>query len=135
MRAALTLLFISFIFSCISFSANANQKAGANRLSSINAESKIEGKWLGKISGPQGEFELTFTFKVEGDSLKGSSASSMGEIELTNGVVNGNSFSFDVDVQGMTITHKCTYLSDDTIEDKVTVNDQEMVMKLTRAAQ
>jgi hypothetical protein len=59
----------------------------------------------------------------------------MGEIDLTNGVVNGNDFSFDVDMQDMKISHKCKYLDDDSIELKADVMDQEMVMKLTRAAQ
>ena len=59
----------------------------------------------------------------------------MGEIALTNGVVNGNEFSFDVDVQGMKISHKCKYLPDDTIDMKANVMDQEMDMKLKRLAE
>lgn len=98
-------------------------------------KSKIDGKWVGTVSSPQGDMELTFTFKVDGDSLKGTNSSQMGEIPITNGVVNGDEFSFDVDVQGMTISHKCKYLDDDTIDVKANVMDQEMDMKLTRAAQ
>ena len=104
-------------------------------LSRVKQEAKIDGKWLGKISGPQGEMELTFTFKVDGDTLTGKSSSSMGEMELTNGVVNGNDFSFDVDAGGMIINHKCKYLDDDTIDVTANVMDQDMVMKLTRVAQ
>lgn len=104
-------------------------------LSRVMEGSKIDGKWLGKVSSPQGEFELTFTFKVDGDKLTGKNSSSMGEMDLTNGKVNGNDFSFDIDMQGMTISHKCKYLDDGSIEVKVNVNDQDMVMKLTRAAQ
>ncbi len=104
-------------------------------LSRIKEESKINGKWIGKTSGPQGEMELTYTFKVDGDTLTGTDSSPMGEIELTNGIVNGNDFSFDIDMQGMTISHKCKYLDDDTIEMKVNVMDRDMVMKLTRVTQ
>lgn len=102
---------------------------------SEESSSKIDGKWIGKVSGQQGDMELTFTFKVNGDTLTGTDSSSMGSIDLTNGVVDGNNFSFDVDVQGMKISHKCKYLPDDTIDVKADINDQEMAMKLTRATQ
>ena len=101
-------------------------------LNRVMEGSKIDGKWLGKISSPQGDMELTFTFKVDGDTLTGSSASQMGEMELTNGKVNGNEFSFDVDAGGMSISHKCKYLDDDSIEVKVNVMDNDMTMKLAR---
>jgi hypothetical protein len=96
-------------------------------------KSKIDGNWIGKINGQQGEMELKFTFKVDGDKLTGKNSTPMGEVDLSNGVVNGNDFSFDVDMQGMSIVHKGKYLDDDSIEIKVNGMDQEMVMKLTRA--
>ncbi len=102
-------------------------------LSRVNDESKINGKWIGKVSGPQGEIELTFTFKVNGDTLTGTDSSSMGVIDLTNGNVKGNEFTFDVDLQGMVINHKCKYLDDDTIDVVADIMDQKTVMKLTRA--
>jgi len=104
-------------------------------LSRVKEESKINGKWIGVVSNPQGDMELTFTFKVDGDTLTGTDSSSIGVIELTNGTVNGNDFSFDVDLQGMTINHKCKYLDDDTIDVIANVMDQEMDMKLTRVTQ
>jgi hypothetical protein len=104
-------------------------------LTRVKEESKIDGKWIGKVNGPQGEFELTFTFKVDGDTLTGKNSSSMGEIDLTNGIVNGDEFSFDVDFQGMKISHNCKYLDDNTIDMKANVMDQEVIMKLTRVAQ
>jgi hypothetical protein len=104
-------------------------------LSRVKEESKINGKWIGKVSGPQGDMELTFTFKVEGDTLIGTDSSSIGVIELTNGIVNGNDFSFDIDLQGMKISHKCKYLADDTIDVIANVMEQEMDMKLTRVIQ
>ncbi|MCG6915551.1 hypothetical protein LJE86_16710 [bacterium BMS3Abin03] len=104
-------------------------------LSRVKEESKINGKWIGVVSNPQGDMELTFTFKVDGDTLTGTDSSSIGVIELTNGTVNGNDFSFDVDLQGMIINHKCKYLDDDTIDVIANVMDQEMDMKLTRVTQ
>jgi len=62
--------------------------------------------------------ELTFTFKVDGDKLTGKVESAMGEIELTNGKVKGDEFSFDVDVGGNTMGHDCK-ISGDEIKMKV----------------
>jgi len=104
-------------------------------LNRVIEKSKIDGKWIGKVSSPEGDMDLTFTFIVEGDKLTGKNSSAMGEIDLTNGIVNGNDFSFDIDLQGMKISHKCKYLDDDSIEVKADGMDQEMVMKLTRAVQ
>ncbi len=102
-------------------------------LNRVNEKSQIDGKWIGTVSGPQGEMELTFTFKVKGDSLTGTDSSSFGVINLTNGIVHGNDFSFDVDLNGMVISHQCKYLPGDSIGVKANVMDQKVVMKLTRA--
>ena len=101
-------------------------------LSRVCKKSKINGKWIGIVNGPQGEMELTFTFKVNGDTLTGTDSSSLGVIDLTNGTVNGNDFSFDVDLNGMIISHKCKYLIGDTIDVVADVMDQKVVMKLTK---
>ncbi len=104
-------------------------------LNRVVGKTKIDGKWIGIAKSPQGDMELTFTFKVDGDKLTGTDSSSIGVIALTNGTVNGNEFSFDVDVQGMNINHKCKYLDDDTIDVNALVTDHEINMKLTRFAQ
>ena len=104
-------------------------------LKRVVEESKINGTWVGKVSGPQGETELTFTFKVDGDTLTGKDSSAMGDIDLTNGIVKGNDFSFDVELNGMKISHKCKYLDDDTIDVNADVMDQKVNMKLTRVKQ
>jgi hypothetical protein len=101
----------------------------------VQEESKINGRWVGMVSGPQGDMELTFTFKVYGDTLTGTDSSSIGVIELTNGIVNGNNFSFDIDLQGTKISHKCEYVPGDSIDVKANVMDQEIDMSLKRVAQ
>ncbi|MEJ5352504.1 MAG: hypothetical protein WHS65_13020 [Melioribacteraceae bacterium] len=102
-------------------------------LKRVPEESKINGKWLGKVSGPQGEFEITFVFKVDGNKLIGKNSTAMGENDLTNGIVNGNEFSFDVNMGDMKINHKCKYLENHTIDMKVDFMGQDILMKLTRA--
>lgn len=104
-------------------------------LTRVKEESKIDGKWIGTGSGPQGDFELTFTFIVDGDKLTGKNSSSMGDFDFTNGMVNGNDFSFDVEMGEMKISHKCKYLENDSIDMIADIMGQDMVMKLTRAVQ
>ena len=70
-----------------------------------NAEG-IGGKWKTSMESPQGSMELTFVFKVDGAKLTGTVSSPMGDIEISNGKVNGNEFSFDIDVMGNTMPHK-----------------------------
>ncbi len=98
----------------------------------VKEESKINGAWLAKVPGPEGDMELTFTFKVDGNTLTGTDSSAMGSIPLTNGVVHGNDFSFDIEMQGMKISHACKYLDNDSIEMKANVMEQDMIIKLKR---
>jgi hypothetical protein len=100
----------------------------------VKEESKIDGTWKTRIQGPQGEMELYFTFKVDGDTLTGSDSSAMGSIPLTKGIVHGNDFSFDIDMQGMKISHSCTYMVSDSIDMKANIMDQLMDFKLSRVA-
>lgn len=70
--------------------------------------SKIDGKWKATMDGPNGSMELVFTFKADGDKLTGTTTSPMGEeIQISNGKVNGEEFSFDIDMGGNPVTHKC----------------------------
>lgn len=94
--------------------------------------SKINGAWLGKVESPNGEMEITLTFKVEGDKLTGTNSSQMGEIPLLNGKVNSDEFTFDIEVGGNTISHKCKYMPNDTIDLKASIMGQEFPMILTR---
>jgi Carbohydrate esterase, sialic acid-specific acetylesterase len=101
-------------------------------LNKVKQESKIDGTWVGMVSGPQGDMKLIFSFKVDGDTLTGTDSSSLGVINLTNGVVNGNEFSFDVDLNGMSISHNCKYIAGDTIKVLADVMNQKVKMNLTR---
>lgn len=93
---------------------------------------KIDGSWKGMVSGPNGDMELLFTFKVNGDSLSGTDKSEMGVLPLLNGKVNGNEFSYDIDLGGNLINHKCKLIDDNTINVKVLVMENEMEMTLKR---
>lgn len=87
-------------------------------LTSFAAE--IDGKWKTTMTPPDGGegMEITFTFKADGEKLTGSVNTQMGEMEFTNGKINGQEFTFDVDLNGMVIKHKCT-IDGDTIKMKI----------------
>ena len=71
-----------------------------------NAEG-ISGKWKSSFEGgPQGSMELTFTFKVDGEKLTGKISTEMGEMEISNGKVNGNEFTYQIDAMGNVMTQK-----------------------------
>jgi hypothetical protein len=79
---------------------------------SIGSAQDINGKWKGEMQSPNGAMELTFNFKVSGDSLNGTVASPMGELPISNGKINGKTFSFDINANDFTINHQCTVMSD-----------------------
>lgn len=66
----------------------------------------VTGKWVGSVDTPNGPIELTFEFKAEGDALTGNVTSAMGSQPLNNGKVAGDVLTFDVALEGGTITHE-----------------------------
>jgi hypothetical protein len=74
----------------------------------------INGKWVTKFEPPGGEeVEVIFTFKVEGDKLTGKVVSPMGELDIENGKVKGDTFTFDVALEDNTIGHECKISGDE----------------------
>jgi hypothetical protein len=65
----------------------------------------ITGTWDMTIETPQGQMNLTATFKQEGEKLTGTQASPMGEIAL-EGTVIGNEVKYTIviDMQGQQAT-------------------------------
>ena len=78
----------------------------------------VTGTWSGEMKTPDGQsFPLTFTFKQDGATLTGTVQGPQGDpIDISNGKIDGDKFSFDVSFNGMTIHHNCTVISDDEIK-------------------
>jgi hypothetical protein len=66
------------------------------------------GKWVGSVDTPNGPIELTFELQTEGEALTGTVTSAMGSLPLSNGKVAGDVLTFDVALEGSTITHEAT---------------------------
>jgi hypothetical protein len=60
----------------------------------------ISGKWKTSLEGPQGSMELSFTYKVDGAKLSGTTNSPMGSQEIKNGKVTENEFYYEIDMMG-----------------------------------
>jgi hypothetical protein len=74
----------------------------------------INGQWSTKFEAPGGDaMEITFIFKVDGEKLTGKTVSPMGELDIINGKVKGNEFTFDVDLNGNSIGHICKISGDE----------------------
>lgn len=78
--------------------------------------SKIDGKWAASVDTDNGTFEFTLTYKVEGDTISGTLASKMGELEFTDGKASGDTFEYKFDIEGYSITHKGKVLNDNEIK-------------------
>jgi hypothetical protein len=61
---------------------------------SVAFAADITGRWVGKVSTPNGELELVYDFAVEGETLTGALSSQFGEIPLSDGKISGDNLSF-----------------------------------------
>jgi len=66
----------------------------------------LNGKWVGVISIPGGqEIDVSYNFKVDGEKLTGTASSPSGDVSIDNGKINGDKFSFSVNVNGTEYPH------------------------------
>jgi hypothetical protein len=55
----------------------------------------FNGKWNGDVTTPRGTQTLVFDFHVDGSTLTGKVTTPRGEIDITNGKVDGDNISFE----------------------------------------
>ena len=56
----------------------------------------VAGTWKASVETPNGTFENTFVFKVDGNKLTGTVTGRMGEAPISDGKVDGDDVSFTV---------------------------------------
>ena len=67
----------------------------------------LDGRWTGTIRVPDGnEINATYNFKTSGDTLTGTAESPEGIVTIDSGKVAGNTFAFQVTVDGNVYPHK-----------------------------
>ncbi len=95
---------------------------------SLLAQNPIDGNWKGTRETQNGTFEINYTFKVDGTTLKGTSKSQRGESELKDGKVDGKKFSFSVSFNDRKIDFTGELVSDD----QIVIKNERGEMKLAR---
>jgi len=74
----------------------------------------ISGKWDATFNTPDGQsMALVFTFQVDGEELAGTVSSDMGEMQLTDGKVEGDTITFTVNAGDFSIVHTGTVSGDE----------------------
>ena len=92
------------------------------------------GRWESKISGPDGDIQLAFHFKVDGAKLTGSVETPNGSVDIEDGKVDGDKISFNTHLGDSVIKHSGT-ISGDTITLAVEGPWGHSDMTLKRAAE
>lgn len=90
----------------------------------------LNGRWTGSMQTDNGDFQLTFNFKVDGSKLTGAVESPNGDIPIEDGKVDGNTFTFKTHFNDAEVNHQGT-LNGDTIDLKIQGpwGDSEMTLK------
>lgn len=82
----------------------------------VSAQNPVAGRWTLNVDSPQGATTAVLTLNVEGEALKGSISSDMGETPIS-GSVSGDQVKFSFDFSGpsgaITITSTATVNGDD----------------------
>ena len=92
------------------------------------AQTNIDGNWKGTRETPNGPFEVNYTFKVEGNVVKGTWKTQFGEAPLEKGKIDGKKFSYSITFNDMTINSTGELIS----ENEILIKNERGEMKLTR---
>ena len=96
----------------------------------------LNGKWSGVLNAPDGnQYPLNYTFKADGDKLTGTGDSPQGSVDLTKGMIKGDSLSFHIDVNGVDVINSGKYYAaGDSIGLTIDYQGFKMHTTLKRAA-
>ncbi|HEY6502627.1 MAG TPA: hypothetical protein VIZ28_01510 [Chitinophagaceae bacterium] len=92
------------------------------------AQNTIDGNWKGTRETPNGNFEVNYTFKVEGSEVKGTWKTQFGEASLEKGKIDGKKFSFTISFNDITINSTGEVIN----ENEILIKNERGEMKLTR---
>ncbi len=80
----------------------------------------LNGKWTAEVQGRNGPQTITFDFHVDGSTLTGKVTTMRGDVDISNGKVDGDNISFDqvmnFNGNSMTMSYKGMAQPDGTIK-------------------
>jgi len=95
----------------------------------------LSGKWVGAIVTPDGTaIDLTYNFKVDGDKVTGTALSPAGVVDIENGKIADDKFTFSVNVNGVAYPHTGKLYADSCGLDIDFGNGAKVHTKLIRPA-
>jgi len=66
----------------------------------------INGKWGGSVNVDGTDYPLTYTFKADSGKITGMVDVAQGTSTITDGKIDGNTFTFNTSVNGTDVPHK-----------------------------
>ena len=94
----------------------------------VFAQNAIDGNWKGTRETPNGTFEVTYTFKVEGNVVTGTWKTQFGEAKLEDGKIDGKKFTYTISFNDVKLTSTAELINDN----EILVKNDRGEMKLTR---
>jgi hypothetical protein len=95
--------------------------------------SGLDGKWMATLKpGDGSEIQVAYTFKVDGDKFTGDVAFPQDDFPMTDGVIKGDSISFNVEFNGNKIPNHGRLYADSIALD-IVMNDVKHHNVLKRA--
>lgn len=85
----------------------------------------VNGKWTGDVNTPDGQtISLTFNFKLDGDKVTGTVSGPTGDIDISDGKMDGETLQFglSVDAGGQQLVFKCSGKLEADDQLKITMN-------------
>ena len=98
----------------------------------LAAFADLNGKWKGVLKLDAFELPLTYTFKVDGETLTGACTTEQGDLPISNGKIKGSDFTFSLDVNGTAMAQVGKFYGDSTVITSE-FNGMKTRVKLTRA--
>ena len=94
----------------------------------VFAQNAIDGNWKGTRETPNGTFEVTYSFKVEGNVVTGTWKTQFGEAKIEDGKIEGKKFSYTISFNEIKISSTAELIN----ENEILIKNDRGEMKLTR---
>src|SRR6478735_3245453 len=78
-------------------------------------QNAIDGNWKGTRETPNGPFEVSYTFKVEGKVVTGTWKTQFGEAKLEDGKIDGKKFSYSISFNDNKLASTAELINDNEI--------------------
>jgi hypothetical protein len=91
----------------------------------------VSGQWTGNVSMNGAKYPVTYDFKVDGNKLTGMSKSPLGSSIITDGKVDNDKISFNLDVKGELIPHTGKVYPDSVVLE-IVYHGQDLHARLIR---